>query len=167
GGGRIRVREPVCGPVGLDRRPPDPGYTSFADARGAAGHEAEPGDAAVLLALLEREVEAEADAERRPHACVKRLVAAGSAERGHCGARRADARKDGEVRAQHVVRIRSHARVDAEAREGEEHGAEVPRAVVDDCDVHNLPLVDGMPKEPGASASRSAPPTALNAASAV
>src|SRR5205807_293155 len=68
GGGRIRVREPVCGPVGLDRRPPDPGYTSFADARGAAGHEAEPGDAAVLLALLEREVEAEADAERRPHA---------------------------------------------------------------------------------------------------
>src|SRR6516165_9475945 len=67
--GRLRligVREPVRLPAGLDLRPADTRHALVPQADGTAGNEPEAGDAAVLLGLVERELEPEADPEDRP-----------------------------------------------------------------------------------------------------
>src|SRR4051794_37097630 len=61
--GRVGVREPEGLAGRLDGRPTDAGHALGAQAHRTPGNEAEAGDAAVLLGLVERELEAEADAE--------------------------------------------------------------------------------------------------------
>src|SRR5438045_9639038 len=72
GHGLVRVREPVRLAARVDGRPPDARDAFRLQTYGPARHEAEAGDAAVLLALVERELEAEADAEIRPTRRVPR-----------------------------------------------------------------------------------------------
>src|SRR5215216_7124021 len=62
--GGVRVRK-VIG-VRADLRPAHARDAAVADALGAAREQAEPGDAPVLVRPVERELEAEADAEHGP-----------------------------------------------------------------------------------------------------
>src|SRR5438105_2910898 len=73
--GGVGVREPErLWLTATNFGPADPRHPALAKPDRAAGDEAETGHAAVLLALLEREVEAEADAERRSGSRAERLV---------------------------------------------------------------------------------------------
>src|SRR4051812_32464876 len=63
---RIRVREPVRLIAGVDRGPADARHAALAEPDSAAGDEPEPGRAAVLFALVERDLRTEADAEYGP-----------------------------------------------------------------------------------------------------
>src|SRR5262245_34944997 len=162
--GRERVREVERAPETVDAGPADARDASFAQAHRAAGHDAEPLDAAVLLGLVERELETEADAEDRTvvgDAHAQRLVEAAPAKSVHRRAGRADSRQDGEIRAGDVVR---EART--EPRERDLDRTCVAGAVVADRDSHTTPFVEGMPSLSRLAATRSARPTALNAASA-
>src|SRR5438270_10678200 len=96
--------EPIGGIAGLDRSPADARYASLAQPHCAAGDDSEPGDAAVLLRLVERELQAEADTEDRAVRGVPFAEDVGRvAEPVHRRARRADTREDGEIRAGEVV----------------------------------------------------------------
>src|SRR5258708_14433080 len=64
--GRVGVREPERLAGGLDARPAHPRHPVAVQANRTSRDEPEPGDAAVLLGLVECELEAEADAECRP-----------------------------------------------------------------------------------------------------
>src|SRR5215468_5730302 len=75
GGERVREVEGVAD--GVDRRPADARDAALAEPPRAAGQQAEALDAAVLLRVVERELEPEADAERRLGARAERLVDAG------------------------------------------------------------------------------------------
>ena len=91
----------------------------------------------------------------------QRLVVAALAQAGHRGARRADAGQDGEIGSRDVVD-----ELGAEPVERERDRAHVAGAVLADRDLHSRPFVDGSPSPSRATATRSARPTALNAASA-
>src|SRR5688572_28982186 len=74
---RVRVREVERLPVGLHRRPADARDAARAEPDRSTGKEPEPGDTAVLLRLVERELQAQADAEREAtitHPSAQRLV---------------------------------------------------------------------------------------------
>src|SRR5579872_4450458 len=162
--GRVRVREVEVVAELVDTRPADARHAAFAQSHGAPGNEAETLDAAVLLALLERELQAEADSEHgtaRVDARAQRVVEAALAEPVHRCGRRADARQHSEIRTRDVVD-----ELDAETREGERNGTHVAGAVVADRDVHIVPFVDGIPSPSRRTATRNARPSALNAASA-
>ena len=62
----VRVREPERLAAGVDRSPADPRHAAAAQTHSASRRETEPGDTAVLFALVERELEAEADTEYCP-----------------------------------------------------------------------------------------------------
>jgi hypothetical protein len=163
------VREPERAAVRLDRRPADARDAPLAQPHGAAGDEPEPGNAAVLLGLLERELQAEADPERRPpepRALAERLVEPARAQPRHRARRRAHARQDGDLGLEERGRFLDELRARPEPRERELHRAHVPGAVRRDRDRHSSPFVDGIPAPSRATAARSARPTALNAASA-
>ena len=145
----VRVREPVRLAAGLDGRPADARHTLAVQADRTPRDDAEPCDATVLLALVERELQPEADHVRR------------GAEAFHRRARGADARQDREIRAGKIV-----GQVGAEAAQRELDRAHVAGAVARDRDVHRIPFVEGINEPSGRSAARSARPTALNAASA-
>jgi hypothetical protein len=59
------VREVERLPERLDLGPPDTRDAAFAQADRAARHDAEPFDPAIFLALVQGELQAEADAEHR------------------------------------------------------------------------------------------------------
>src|SRR4051794_38724747 len=148
----------------LDVGPADAWDASLAQPRRAPRHEAESLHASVLLRPVERQLEAEADAQDRcarvePRA--QRVVVAARAQTVHRRARRADAGQHCEVCAADVVGDRR-----AEPAERDLDGAHVPGAVAADRDVHRRPFVDGTPVPEVATAAASARPTALNAASA-
>ncbi len=68
--------------------------------------EPEPGDAAVLLGLVECELEAEADAECRPaggRTVEERLVESALAQARHCETGGADTRQDRKIRVAHLL----------------------------------------------------------------
>src|SRR5262249_29840785 len=128
-----------------------------------ARQQAEAVDAAVLLGALDRELEAEADAEhglrgRDPR--TQRLVEALLAQLVHGRAGGADAGQHREVGARDVV---GHLRAEPTQRDLDR--ADVPGAVIADRDLHSTPFVDGMPADSARSATRSARPTALYDAS--
>ena len=151
-------RLPYCGPA--DARDP---ITLQADR--LARKEAQPGYAAVLLGLLDRQLQTEADAEHGAAVGVagaERDVVAAHAQALHRGACRADPRQDGEIG---VVDVGSQ--LGAETAERDLDRAHVAGAVLADRDSHNRPFVDGSPAPSRAVATRSARPRALNAASAV
>src|SRR5207248_779321 len=117
-----------------------------------------------LLRPVERELEPEADAKDRPPSfepLAQSLVVPARAEAGHGGPRRADAGKHGDVGGRDVAGDRY-----AEAAQRDLDGTHVAGAVAADRDVHIVPFVDGTPSPAFATASPSARPTALNAASA-
>ncbi len=106
----------------------------------------------------------------RPAATRSRSASSSEAVRsaGHRAARGADAGEHGQVRRRRLPPGRSSAkRVAPEPLEREPDRAHVAGAVVADSDPrHSTPFVDGTPLPSGATAARSARPTALNAASA-
>src|SRR5581483_9864476 len=105
--GGVGVREPVRLAARLDLRPADPRHAALPQPDGAAGNEAERGHAAVLLRLVESELQAEADAEDRAlraEPLPQRLVEAAGVQAGHRGGRRADPGEDGEVGDEELVR---------------------------------------------------------------
>src|SRR4051794_6312991 len=160
--GGVRVREPVRGLVHI--RPADARHALGLDPHRAAGDEPETGDAAVLLALLERELQPEADAERRLRARTEHVDEPAVAQALHRRARRADAGQHREVGGLHVVD-----QLGTEPCEGKLHRADVAGAVTADRNrlAHNTPFVEGSSAaSPTRLASRSARPTALNAAPA-
>src|SRR5581483_7491615 len=67
--GGVRVRIPVRVAAAVESRPADARHPALAQPNAASGHEPEPADAAVLLRLVERELQPEADAENRPAVC--------------------------------------------------------------------------------------------------
>src|SRR5207248_7823707 len=71
----------LCLALGLDMGPADPRDASVPEAHRATRHDAESLDAAVLLTRLERELQAEADAERRLRPRAQNLVETALAER--------------------------------------------------------------------------------------
>ena len=155
--------------AGLHGGPADPRYAALSQPHGAAGEQAEAGDTAVLVGLLERQLKPEADAERRfagGDASPQRLVQAPFAEDGHRARRRANSGQHGEAGRGHLRWRLGDANFGAQAREGREDGANVARAVVADRDLHKSPLVEGMPASSARTAWRSARPTALYADSA-
>ena len=128
------------------RRPADARHALRAQPDGAAGHEAEPRRAAVLLALVERDLEAEADAERRAArggALAQRVVEPALAQSRHRRAGRADAGENREIGVEHVGGCVGRDDLRAEPLERELDGADVARAVAADRDVHRIPFVDG------------------------
>ena len=127
--------------------------------------EAEP--AAALLALLEEELHAEADAEHR--AGRRDALAQGVGEPAASSSRAAalgvaDAGDHRERRLAHDGRVGVTARLCAGAREAGADAAQVARAVVGEDDSQRALRRAG--RRPFAHASRSARPSALNAASA-
>src|SRR5690348_8672903 len=160
---RERVRE-IEGVASVNLRPADPRHAARAQALGAAGNQPEPGHTTVLLRRLERELEAEADAENRPvgsEPLAERLVVAALPQAGHRGPCGTDAGQHGEIRVENVGRL-----LDAEPRECEPNAADIARAVLAHRDVHSTPFVDGMSADSIRTASPSARPSALNDASA-
>src|SRR5690349_19046254 len=89
--GDVGVREPECVVTGLHMRPADARNTLRLDADGATRHEPEPVDAAVLLGVVERKLQPEADPECRFHTLAQYLVEAALAQPLHGRARAADA----------------------------------------------------------------------------
>src|SRR5437763_7892310 len=161
---RVRMREVERLAQPVDVGPADARDAALAQAHRAAGDDAEPFHAAVLLRLVERELQPEADAEHGPavvHSVAERVVEPAPAQAVHRRARRSNAGKHREVRSRDVA---GQAR--AEARERDLDRARIPGAVVADRDIHMTPFVDGMPSPSRFTATRSARPTALNAASA-
>ena len=156
--------EPVRLAAGIDRRPADARHALGLEPYGAAGNEAEAGDAAVLLALVECKLEPEADAEDWASRRVALTQHVGRRpEPRHRRARRADARQDREVGALEVVH-----HLGAEAPRGELDRADVAGAVARDRDRrHRTPFVDGSPSPSFRTAAFSARPNALYAASAM
>ena len=115
-----------------------------------ARQDPEPVDAAVLLRVLERELEPEADAEHRPllgDPRAQRVVEPLPPQLVHRRAGRADARQHGEVGAGDVVD-----ELGAEPAQRDLDRADVPGAVVADGDLHSMPFVDGMPDDSTRSA---------------
>src|SRR5581483_6581665 len=158
--GGVRVREVIriAGRVAVERRPADPRHALALDSRNPARNKAEARDAAVLVALLERELEPETDAERRPLAHAQRVGYTALVEPAHRAAGRADARQDREVRALDGARVRRDRRVDPEPAQCDRNATRVAGAVVAHDDVHSEPFVDGTPTFPCATATRSALP---------
>ncbi len=134
------------------------------------GDEAEPGDAAVLLALVERELEAEADAERRPSrrdALAQRVVEPALAQPRHRRAGRADAGEHREIRVEHVGGRVGRDDVRAEPRGTRaRRSARCRRRSRRSRRSQDRPSSTGRARRPAGRAARSARPTALNAASA-
>src|SRR5688572_20854103 len=165
----VGMREPVLLAARLDARPPDAGNAVAAQASGVPGEEGQPRDAAVLVRRIERQLQSQADAERRlarGDALPQGGVEVANGEALHRGARRPHSGENGEVGARHVLRVARSARVGAEALERQQDGAHVAGAVLADGDPHRRPFVDGRPAPSARTAVRSARPTALNAASA-
>ena len=76
------MREPELLAHRLDARPADPWHAAVLQPARAAGQEPEAVDAAVLLRVLERELQAEADAERRAAGATRsRSASSSEAER--------------------------------------------------------------------------------------
>ena len=133
----------VEGAAVADLGPAHARHAALVEPQRPAGHEAEPVDAAVLVRPVERELQTQADAEHRASrrdARSQRLVVAALAQARHRGARRADARQDGEIGVSDVVDDPR-----AEALERELDRADVAGAVLADRDLHSRPFVDGSP----------------------
>src|SRR5512140_427727 len=113
----------------------------------AAGDHAEPGARSLLLALVEQDLQAEADPQVRPAArdrLAQGLAEAALAEPAHEHAERALARHDDLVGAGDGLGIAGDDHVAADLCERTLDGAQVPRADIDDGDhVVSVPLVDG------------------------
>ena len=153
----------------VDIGPADARHAPLAQAFGAARQQPEPLDAAVLVRLVECELESEADAERRPAgrgSVEERLVEASFAQAGHCQTRRPDARQDGEIGRAHLLGFFRAVRVRAETAQRKLDGTHIAGAVRADRDLHSTPFVLGSSEPSRRTASRSARPTALHAASA-
>src|SRR4029079_2579507 len=104
--GGVRVREIERLTV-VDARPADSGDAAVAHPDRAPCDEPEPGDTTVLLGLLERQLQAEADPEDRPARSEtrrQRLVVAAGAQPPHGGPRRADSGQHREIGAGDVAR---------------------------------------------------------------
>src|SRR5579859_2012604 len=104
--GRVRVREPERLAGRLDTRPAHPWHAASVEPDRTSRKKPEPGDAAVFLGLVECELEAEADAERRAtggRAVEERFVEAALAQARHCKTGGADARQDSEIRVAHLL----------------------------------------------------------------
>src|SRR5581483_914809 len=145
--------------------PPDPRYALRAHTHRLARKKREPVDAAVLLRPLDRELEAEADAEHRPvqrKPLAQHRVEPLRVQLRHRRPCRPDPGKHREIGARHVVR-----QLCAESAQRDLDRADVARAVITDRDLHRIPFVEGMPADSVRNAVRSARPTALYAASAV
>src|SRR4051794_9063945 len=160
---RIRMGE-VERAAAADLRPAHAGHTAFLDAHRAARNETEPLHPAVLPRPFERQLQAEADAEHRAprrDAGTQRLVMAAVAQPRHRRARRSDPGKHRKVGGGDVRDDRC-----SEPLERELDRTDVAGPVLADRDPHRTPFVDGRPAPSRATATRSARPTALNAASA-
>src|SRR5581483_6473440 len=159
----VRVREPVRLATRVDLCPADARDAVRLEPHGPARHDAEAGDAAVLLALVEGELKAEADAENRTAGLMTLAQdAGGGTEPVHRRARRAHAGEHCEVGPLEVV-----GDLCAEPADGELDGAHVARAVARDRHrLHIRPFVDGSTSLSLRMAALSARPVALNAASA-
>src|SRR5581483_4687495 len=123
---------------------------------------------ATLLARAEQELHSHADPEHRParpDPGGERLVEPALAQAASRAARVSDAGDDGERRRLHLGGVLRDNRIAARTRQRRADAAQVARAVVGEHDPHSAPFVEPPPPL-GAHASRSARPTALNAASA-
>ena len=155
--------------LGLDLRPADARDPLSAETNCAAGDEAEPGDAVVLLTLVQRDLQSEADAEHgasRGGALTHRVVEPALAQACHRRAGGADPGKNRQIRVQNIRRRVGRDHLRAEPAERKLDRANVACAIATDRHVHRIPFVDGTSAPSCRSAVRSARPVALNAASA-
>src|ERR1044071_310837 len=153
--GGIGVREVERTAV-VDLGPADARNAALLQPLRAPVDEPEALHAAVLVGPLERELEAEADAEHRPSRVVALAqggIVTALPQTCQRSARRADAGKDGEVRPTRVVHD-----LRAEAAEGDLDRAHVAGAVPADRDVHRSPFVDGRPAPSGPTGTGRPPP---------
>ncbi len=147
------------------RVPAHVGHAARAQPPHRTAQEAEP--AAALLARLEQQLHAHADAERRPSAF--RAIAQGVRDVRQAPGRALDVADAGDHRQRrlaHRVRVGRDDRLRAGARQRGRDAAQVPCPVVDEDDVHPSPFVERTPSLLIAQAWRSAWPSALKAASA-
>ncbi len=157
----------------VDAVPADVGQGRRAgEADGPAGQHAQR-RGTVLVGAVEEELEAEADPEEWPPGGdpgPDRLDQAAPAEAVHRRPGRADAGHDQGVGAAQRFGVADHDRLGPDHLEGPADADQVARAVVGDGDPDHwrVPLSDAMPVRRGSisQASRSARPSALNAASA-
>src|SRR3954447_9080445 len=132
----------------------------------------------ILVAAVEQKLQAETDTEEwlvTAGPGANRSREPGCIEPCHRRSRRADSRDDKAVRVRQGVRVGSNDDVGTDRRERLVDRDEVARAVIDDGDPGSRgphhpsePLVDATPSRRGSisQATRSARPSALNAASA-
>ena len=123
---------------------------------------------APLVALLEEDLEPDADAEHRPagiDAVAQHSPRAAPAPRRRAPAWPTPATTASGARGD-LRRIRRDDRLRARAGQRRADAAQIAGAVVGEHDLHASPFVDWTPPDAGAHASRSARPSALNAASA-
>ena len=145
------------------RAPSRCGERALREPHGASWQEGKSTDATVLVRRLERQLEAQADPERRlSHGdpLSESVVERAGGETLHGGARRAHAGENGEIGARHHLRVARRVRVGAEALEGQDDRAHVAGAVLADGDPHRSPFVDGTPGAlgPHRRAERARPP---------
>src|SRR5262245_23761859 len=129
----------------------------------------DPQAEAALLALLEEELHADADPEHGPVSrdpAAQRGVQAEAFEPTDGGRDVTHTRDDGQIGSDDTRRVARDQDVSARTLEGRSHAAHVPRAVVRQNHLHATPFVELTPAPSRAHASRSARPSALNAASA-
>ena len=124
----------------------------------------QPEALAALVARAEEELQADADPRHRPpggDALAQRVVEPVAREPRGRALDVTDARDQRERRLAHEPRVDGHDRLHPGPRERRRERAEVAGPVVGEHDPHAAPFVERIPASPGATACRSAWPSAL------